>query len=107
MDSELKFQAHRDCLHKRLNYKITFFKKIRKYINFEAAMTIYKSTILPIIEYADVVYDYNIAHINQKLQGIQNQGLYVVFDQHTIPFLQRESTETLHREARLFRLTHR
>ena len=37
MDPQLKFQSHRDNLHKRLNYKMTFFKKIWKYINIEVA----------------------------------------------------------------------
>ena len=90
-----------------MNLKICFFKKIRQFINEEAALSIYKSTILPIIEYADFVYDYNIKYINNKLQQIQNQGLYTVFNQHFLPLLQRDSTETLHRQAKLYRLYHR
>ena len=107
MDPQLKFQSHRDNLHKRLNYKMTFFKKIRKYINIEVAMTIYKSTVLPIIEYADFVHDQNIIYINKKLQTIQNQYLYIVYNQHMLPYLGRQSSDILHREARLFRLDHR
>ena len=72
MDNELRFQLQRDSLHKRLNYKNCFFKKIRCFINQETALTIYKSTILPIIEYADFVYDYNIKYLNDKLQFFQN-----------------------------------
>ena len=42
--------------------------------------------ILPIIEYADFVYDNNIKYINQKLQPLQNQGLYIAFNQHILPY---------------------
>ena len=107
MDNGLNFQNHRESLQKRVNYKLSFFRKIRRYINVNAAITIYKSTILPIIEYANFVYDYNIKYNNKKLQSLQNQGLYTVFGQHVLPYLDRESTETLHRDAKLFRLVHR
>ena len=107
MDSDLNFQTHRDTLQKRINYKLLFFRKIRKFINVRAAVTIYKSTILPIIEYADFVYDCDIKYNNKKLQSLQNQGLYTVFDQYVLPYQDRKSTETLHRDAKLYRLTHR
>ena len=90
-----------------MNYKLTFFRQIRKYINVNAAKTIYKSTILPIIEYADFIYDYNIQYVGKMLQKLQNQGLYTVYNQHFLHYAERDSTETLHREANLFRLQHR
>ena len=70
------------------------------------AITIYKSTILPIIEYADFVYDRNIKYVSKKLQTLQNQGLNVVYNQHILPYTHRESTETLHSNAKLYRLYH-
>ena len=101
------FKSLRENLHKRINLKINFFKMIRKYIDTSTALTIYKSTILPIVEYADFVYDHNIKYVNKKMQGLQNHGLRVVFDQYIIPYYQRQSTETLHSNANLFRLYHR
>ena len=107
MDNELKFQQQRDSLHKRINYKNCFFKKIRQFINPETALTIYKSTILPIIEYADFVYDYDIMYLNDKLQQYQNQCLYTVYDQHKLPYHLKDSTEAVHRRAKIMRLQHR
>ena len=107
LDSDLRFQTQRELLHKKLNYKSCFFRKIRQFINDETAITIYKSTILPIIEYADFVYDYNIKYLNDKLQVYQNQCLYTVYNQHRLPYHLKESTETLHRRACLMRLQHR
>ena len=64
-----------------------------------AAVTIYKSTILPVIEYSDFVYDHNIKYLNKKLQGVQNYGLQIAY-------YTEKKTETLHRDAKLYRLCH-
>ena len=104
MDSEMSFHQQREILHKKLNYKITLFRKIMKYINVDAALTIYKGTILPIIEYADFICDQDIAYFNKKLQKFQNQSLYIVYNQHILSYLCRDSTETLHRSANMYRL---
>ena len=86
MDPDLSFKQQREILHKRLNYKLTLFKKIRKYINIDAALTIYKRTILPIIEYADFICDQDIIYFNKKLQKFQNQALYISYNQHVLSY---------------------
>ena len=40
IDSQLTFQTHRDNLINNFNYKISFFKKIRKFVTTEAALII-------------------------------------------------------------------
>ena len=94
-------------IHKNLNLRNCYFRKIRKYINERAAVTIYKSTILPVIEYADFVYDHNIKYLNKKLQGVQNYGLQIAYNQHILHYAEKKSTESLHRDAKLYRLCHR
>ena len=107
IDSQLSFQTYRNIVINRVNLKINYFRKIRTYMTLESALLLYKGTILPILEYADFVYDFNIKYINKRLQTIQNTGLYIVFNQHSLSYDLKESTETIHRRARLFRLTHR
>ena len=107
MDNDLTFKSHRESFISRVNHKLVFFRKIQNYINTHAALTIYKSTILPIIEYIDFVCDYNIKYNNKRLQSLQTQGLYIVYNQHSLSYQLRTSTEILHREAQLFRLAHR
>ena len=107
VDSYLSFQSHRDTLINSINYKLCFFKKIRRFITRDAASLIYKGTILPIIEYADFVFDYNIQYVNNKLQTLQNQGLYTVFNQHFLNYDLKESSETLHRGSNIIRLEYR
>ena len=107
IDAQLNFQTHRENLVNTVNYKLCLFKKIRKFITIEAASLIYKGTILPIIEYADFVFDYNIKYVNKRLQTLQNQGLYTVFNQHYLSYDLKDSTETLHRSMNLTILEHR
>ena len=82
-------------------------QKIRKYIDTNASLKIYKNTILPIIEYADFIYDQRTKYGAQKLQSFQNRGLYIVFNQHFLNYLQKDSSESLHERAKIFRLVHR
>ena len=107
VDSALTFLPHRDALINNINYKLCFFKKIRQFITLDSATLIYKGTILPIIEYADFVFDYNIQYVNNKMQTLQNQGLYTVHNQHFLTYDLKDSTETLHRKSNILRLQHR
>ena len=107
LDTNLNFKSQRDNLYRRVNLKQSFFKRIRRYIDISTAATIYKSTILPIIEYADFVYDHNIKYVSNKLQTLQNQALSVVHNQHIISYALRDSTEVLHRNIKMYRLCHR
>ena len=49
IDRQLNFHTHRRMVISSINYKLIYFQKIRKYITLDAAKTIYKSTILPVI----------------------------------------------------------
>ena len=107
VDSSLSFQSYRESIINRVNLKINYFKKIRMYLTQDAALLIYKCTILPILEYVDFVYDFSIKYVNKKLQTIQNTGLYIVYNQLYLQYDVKDSTETLHRKARIYRLSHR
>ena len=107
IDSLLSFQSYRESIINRVNLKISYFRKIRTYLTEEAALLIYKCTILPIMEYVDFVYDFDIKYVNKKLQTIQNKGLYIVYNQYYFPYDMKESTETLHHRACIYRLSHR
>ena len=78
-----KLRGFLDCIN-NVNYKLTFLKRIRNYITTDLATLIYKGTILPLIEYADFVFEYGIKYVNKKIQSLQNQGLFIVFNQHVM-----------------------
>ena len=63
---------------RKVNHRLFNFGKVRKFINRRAAITIYKSTILPILEYADYLVESSRASFGLKLQRLQNRGLRIV-----------------------------
>ena len=107
IDTELNFPNHHTKMTAHVQNKLTHFRRIRCFINIKAAKLIYKCTILPIMEYADFVQDQGVSFINKAIQKLQNYGLSIVFNQHILPFQQRDSSETLHRKCCVFRLTYR
>ena len=74
VDSQLTFQTYRSIVINRVNLKINHFRNICTYMTLESALLLYKGTILPILEYADFVYDFNIKYINKRFQTLQNTG---------------------------------
>ena len=59
--------------------KLTTFRKIRYLITTSTAFMIYKATILPLLDYNDIVYSLLNENLKKKLQSIQNRALRTVF----------------------------
>ena len=53
LDTNLNFQAHYSDLINSVQYKIHFLSKIRKFLTIKTALLLYKTTILPLIDYGD------------------------------------------------------
>ena len=107
IDVNLNFQSQHRKVVSKVNAKLAHFRKIRYLLTKKAAIMIYKCTILPMLEYADFICDQGLAYLNKSIQKLQNWGLSIAFNQHILPFQQRDSGDTLHRLSGLFRLVHR
>ena len=81
--------------------KLTTFRRIRNLITTSTARTIYKATILPLLDYNDIVYSLLNENLKKKLQTIQNRAL------RTIYIHKNYSVDELHEKAKLDRLTKR
>ena len=81
-----------------------YFAKIRKFLITKTALTIYKATMLPLLDYAVLVYEQNIKYVNKQLQKIQNKALRLIYNQHLIEYDNRLSTYVLHENAKMCRL---
>ena len=57
IDDILSFNKHVQDMHKIVTHKLYMFSKIRFYIDEKAAISLFKTMILPIIEYCDIVYE--------------------------------------------------
>ena len=58
-------------------HKVTILSKVKKYLNDCTALLIYKSMILPYLDYADVVLDKAYSKDLDKLQRLQNRCLKI------------------------------
>ena len=97
LDNKLNGDYQFSKLIKDLGFKLKTFGKIRRYLTTRAALTVYKSTILPIIDYNDYFQQLWNADKKHKLQKMQNWGLRTVYT-NVQP---RLNENELHLEAKL------
>ena len=96
LDMNLNFNIHLENCLKLISHKAFLLNKIRKYINISTATTIYKTMILPIIEYGDIIY----MGANQKrlhdLQLAQNRILKICLYEN-----RRANTDMIHQRCNI------
>ena len=77
LDSTLNYNHHIASVVRTVLHKVTLLSKVKRYLRDESALQIYKSMILPYIDYADVVFaNSNVTDI-EKLQRLQNRCLKI------------------------------
>ena len=109
LDSALAFQDHISVITKQIGNQIYQLSKIRRFLNINAALCIYKTTILPLFDYADIAYEQNLQTVNNKLQVLQNKSLRLIYNT-PIDYRNlnnRVTTEELHDRAALITLQNR
>ena len=57
LDVNLNYNKHLENVIRTISYKSLLLAKVRKYITTEVAIQIYKTMILPVLEYGDILYD--------------------------------------------------
>ena len=77
LDANLNFKKHIKLCIKSASYKTLLLSEIRKYITMDAAIRIFKTMILPLIDYGDVLYHETNGVLIQKLQTLQNRCLRI------------------------------
>ena len=94
LDSHLMFNKQLNEMVKTTAFKTHQLAKVRKYINKQTALSIYKSMILPYFDYGDILII--SSHQNQlnKLQKVQNRALRICL--HKEP---RSQINNLHYEG--------
>lgn len=96
LDNKLTFDLHCKNMYKNAQHKIYILSKIRKFLNTEQALIIYRSKVLPYMDYGDIlIHDSNTSLLN-KLQRLQNRALKVIFKAPA-----RTSTSDLHWNAKV------
>ena len=98
IDEILSFNAHLNNTIKLVAHKIFLLHKIKYYITENAAIKIYKSMIIPYIDYGDIFYLKSNAIQVKKLQTLQNRALRICYDRPNVP------TNMLHQSAQIPKL---
>ena len=77
IDDHLNFNKHILEMNKIVSYKLFMFSKIRYYIRERDAILLFKTMILPILEYCDIIYEGTSASNLSKIDKLFKQGLKI------------------------------
>ena len=81
LDPTLNYRQHVSSIIKCVQHKISLLGKVKRYLNNDVALKIYKSMILPYLDYADVIFCKANATDLDKLQKLQNRCLRLCMGQ--------------------------
>ena len=94
LDEQLNYELHARGVIGRAKTKISQLRLMRRFLNQQAALLVYKNMILPILEYGDVFFSALSVLTRTKMQIMQNKALRAALDSN-------ESTTGLHTLANL------
>lgn len=91
IDTKLSFSSHLTTMLKTVSNRITQLKRIRNSITHKIALQLYKSMILPIIDYADIFCHNKNSVLLKKFQTLQNRCIRII---SRLPRLSSTADET-------------
>ena len=84
LDSNLTWTPHVDKLYSKASSRIGVLRRIRPFLDISTAKLVYSTTILPILDYCDVVWDNCNVTSSQKLQRLQNRSARIIMGTHVM-----------------------
>ena len=88
----LTWTDHLSNMSTKINQRIGLLKRVKMFIPLKAPLTIYNALILPLFDYADIIWgDKNNTFLVDQLQILQNKAAKTILD---APYLS-SSTEAL------------
>ena len=102
IDEILSFNTHLSNTIKLVSHKKFLLHKIKYYITEDASVKIYKSMIVPYLDFGDIFFMHSNAKQVKKLQTLQNRALRICYsDRPNVP------TDMLHQSAQISKLKER
>ena len=102
LDNSLTFEQHASETIRMVAHKLYLLSKVRKYINIQQAITIYRSMTVPYFDYGDIfLININLKTID-KLQKLQNRALRLC-----LALDGRSNVNELHNTCNINKLVHR
>ena len=96
LDEELKFSQHVKSVINSVRFKSNLLYRTCKMMPSEALIRVYKSHVLPGIDYCDILYVNSSITLLEELQRLQNKCLKTCLFKHLLT-----PTEIVHSEANL------
>ena len=92
LDPTLNFNHHIASVVRNVLHKMTLLAKVKQFLQNNTALQIYKSMLLPYLDYADVIFHKSNSRDLNKLQRLQNRCLRIC-----LGYDRRFSTERVHK----------
>ena len=102
LDNQLKLNKHVQKTVAIASNKLTQFRRMRGFLNEKVSLLVYKNTLLPILEYGDILHTGISVENKRRLHTLQNKGLRCALRRGI-----DTSTDALHCEAKLLTLEYR
>ena len=102
LDSQLNYNLYVNKVVASVSGNLKQFHRMRSFLNVKAALLVYKSMLLPLLEYGDVFLSAASLGNRKKLQVLQNKGLRCALNKGL-----ETSSDSLHNEANLLKLKYR
>ena len=77
LDQTLNYNYHLKYLVNSISHKLYVFSKIRRFLNDQSALIIYKSMILPFFDYGDSIFMFSKSIYLKKLDRLHIRGLKI------------------------------
>ena len=78
LDNRLNFNLHIDRLVKKSRQRIGCVGRVRKYITKSIALTLYKSMVLPLFDFGDILYSTSSQDSLARLEIVQNNACRII-----------------------------
>ena len=77
LDEHLNFNKHIKDMKQLITHKLYLLSKIRRYITFEASINIFKTMVLSLIEYGDIIYNGTMQNNLNDIDKLFYRGLRI------------------------------
>ena len=102
VDCHLNYNLHVNKIVASVSSKLKQFQRMRIFLTIKAALLVYKSMMLPVLEYGDLFLSAATVKNRKRLQVLQNKGLRCALNRGS-----DTSTDELHAAADLLKLKYR
>ena len=96
LDKKLNFKKYITQIKRNAIHKCFLLQRAKQYMNVKTAIKLYKTHVLPIFDYGDIIYHNTDQKLLEDIQRIQNKCLKICYEKS-----KRYNAESLHNELKI------